>query len=66
MYVQTPRNEPRNKWRSTYIARDKVSLKIPVYLTEGHYDDHGEQLMEYVRKGGGLIGTLYKQISQMF
>ena len=38
------------------MARDKISSKIPVYLTEGHYDDHGEELMEYVRNGGGLIG----------
>ena len=26
-----------------------------VYITEGHYDDHGEDVVEYVRRGGGLI-----------
>ena len=25
-------------------------------MTEGHYDDYGERLMDYVRAGGGLIG----------
>ena len=57
-YIQSERRVPRNKWRSTYIAREKVSIKIPVYMTEGHYDDYGEELMEYVRGGGGLIGNL--------
>ena len=32
-------------------------MSTPVYVTEGHYDDHGEHVMEYVRKGGGLIGN---------
>ena len=61
-YTQVERRVPRSKWRSTYVARDKISSKIPVYLTEGHYDDHGEELMEYVRNGGGLIGNDYRFI----
>ena len=40
------------------MTRDKLSMNIPVYLTEGQYDDHGEDVMEYVRNGGGLIGNI--------
>ena len=56
VYAQVERREPRHKWRSVYLSRDKLSINIPVYVTEAHYDDHSEPLMEYVRKGGGLIG----------
>ena len=56
VYAQVERREPRHKWRSVYFSRDKLSINIPVYVTEAHYDDHSEHLMEYVRKGGGLIG----------
>ena len=56
VYAQVERREPRHKWRSVYLSRDKLSINIPVYVTEAHYDDHSEHLMEYVRKGGGLIG----------
>ena len=58
-YAQVERRVPRSKWRSTYVARGNVFSRIPVYLTEGHYDDHGEVLMEYVRNGGGLIGMIF-------
>ena len=26
-----------------------------VYITEGHYDDHADQVVNYVKNGGGLI-----------
>ena len=26
-----------------------------IFITEGHYEDHADHLMEYVRDGGGLI-----------
>ena len=39
----------------TYINRTEISNAIKIYITEGHYDDHADHLMEYVRNGGGLI-----------
>ena len=26
-----------------------------MYMTQGHYGDHNDQLLEYVRQGGGLV-----------
>ena len=38
-----------------YLDRKELSGDIPVYITEGHYEDHADHLMEYVKQGGGLI-----------
>ena len=39
----------------TYIERDKINKDFDVYITEGHYEDHADHLMEYVKNEGGLI-----------
>ena len=39
----------------TYVSRNDLTTDIPVYITEGHYDDHADHLMDYVKNGGGLI-----------
>ena len=39
----------------TYVDRNDINQEHPVYITEGHYEDHADHLMEYVRNGGGLI-----------
>lgn len=39
----------------SYVSRDNVTKDIPVYITEGHYEDHADHLIEYVKNGGGLI-----------
>ena len=39
-----------------FVGRDKlVQENPPFYVTEGHYEDNSEALLEYVRAGGGLI-----------
>ena len=39
-----------------FITRDKLlAVNPPFYITQAHYDDHREDLLEYVRRGGGLI-----------
>ena len=39
-----------------FVSRDKlVEEKPQFYVTEGHYGDHSQDLLEYVRSGGGLI-----------
>ena len=39
-----------------YLLGFKEQYSGPqVYITEGHYDDHGEDVVEYVRRGGGLV-----------
>lgn len=39
-----------------FVKREHVLVSNPsVYITEGHYDDHSEKLLRYVRNGGGLI-----------
>ena len=66
-YTMRVRQEPRYAWRGTYrsrtsyitkYSRDKMSSgggSVPVYITEGHYDDQADQLMDHVKAGGGLI-----------
>ena len=39
------------------MARDKLRSDVDVYMTEAHYDDYAENIMEFVKNGGGLIGT---------
>ena len=39
-----------------WVTRDNLLKVNPKsYITEGHYDDNRESLLEYVRNGGGLI-----------
>ena len=47
---QTPYSFP-----VTYVERNSISQAMKIYLTEGHYDDHADHLMEYVRNGGALV-----------
>jgi len=40
----------------TRLARDKLLKVRPrVYITEAHYAQHSETLLQYVREGGGLV-----------
>ena len=39
----------------TYMDRNELSKSTKIYITEGHYDDYADHLMEYVRNGGGLV-----------
>ena len=39
-----------------YIQRRNLLKKNPpFYITQGHYDEHSDILLEYVKNGGGLI-----------
>eukprot|EP00092_Neocalanus_flemingeri_P033677 GFUD01036610.1.p1 GENE.GFUD01036610.1~~GFUD01036610.1.p1 ORF type:complete len:423 (+),score=58.41 GFUD01036610.1:52-1320(+) len=39
-----------------FVKREHILVSRPaVYITEGHYDDHADKLLTYVRDGGGLI-----------
>ena len=39
-----------------FVSRENlVQENPPFYVTEGHYEDNSEALLEYVRAGGGLI-----------
>ena len=39
-----------------FIPRqDLLARSPPMYMTQGHYGDHNDQLLEYVRQGGGLV-----------
>lgn len=39
-----------------FVKREHLLISNPqVYITEGHYDDKAEDLLTYVRNGGGLI-----------
>jgi len=51
--VKRTRRDP--PFEVTYIDRDKINQDYPVYITEGHYEDHADHLMEYVRNGGSMI-----------
>jgi hypothetical protein len=38
------------------VKREHLVISNPsVYITEGHYDDNADNLLNYVRNGGGLI-----------
>ena len=54
-YMDVRRTRRRLPFHVSYVSRDKVTSDIPVYITEGHYEDHADHLMDYVRNGGGLI-----------
>ena len=53
MDVRRTRKDP--PFPVTFLDRNKLSADIPVYITEGHYEDHADHMMEYVKNGGGLI-----------
>ena len=39
-----------------FLSRSRLlEVKPPMYVTQGHYDEGSEQVLEYVRRGGGLI-----------
>ena len=39
-----------------FVSRENICQEKPeFYITEGHYEDNSECLLEYVRTGGGLI-----------
>ena len=41
--------------REDLLHSQVQSLEPQVYITEGHYEDHCEDVVEYVRRGGGLV-----------
>lgn len=40
---------------STLTRKQLLSDEVPVFITDGHSDDDADVVLEYVRKGGGLI-----------
>ena len=45
----------RDPFPVKYVGRGEVTGDMSVYITNGHYEDHVDHLMEYVKHGGGLI-----------
>ena len=41
--------------REDLLHSQAQSPEPQVYITEGHYEDHCEDVVEYVRRGGGLV-----------
>ena len=41
--------------RENLLQSQAESPEPQVYITEAHYEDHWEEVVEYVRRGGGLI-----------
>ena len=54
-YTQVERRAmPQHDCR--FVSRENlVQENPPFYVTEGHYEDNSQALLEYVRTGGGLI-----------
>jgi len=49
----------RYPFEKTAVKRDQLMSNKEttprIYITEGHYDDHSDCVLDYVRNGGGLI-----------
>ena len=53
--LRPPFDDMNSVGRQHLLGFQELSTGPQVYITEGHYDDHGEDVIEYVRRGGGLI-----------
>jgi len=53
--LKPPFDDMNSVGRQYLLGFQKLSTGPQVYITEGHYDDHKEDVIEYVRRGGGLI-----------
>merc|ERR1711963_279317 len=54
-HLKQPFDDMNQVGRQNLLDFQEQVEEPQVYITEGHYDDHGENVVEYVRRGGGLI-----------
>jgi len=55
-YVKVGKNLLDERVCNQFVKREEILTVGPsVYISRGHYDDHYEKLLTYVRNGGGLI-----------
>jgi len=54
-HLKQPFDDMNQVGRQSLLDFQEQVEEAQVYITEGHYDDHGENVVEYVRRGGGLI-----------
>jgi len=54
-HLKQPFDDMNQVGRQNLLHFQEQVEEAQVYITEGHYDDHGENVVEYVRRGGGLI-----------
>ena len=54
-HLKQPFDDMESVCRQFLLHYQEISLEPLVYITEGHYDDFREDVVEYVRRGGGLV-----------
>ena len=54
-HLKPPFDDMKTVCRQFLLDYQEISLEPQVYITEGHYDDYREDVVEYVRRGGGLV-----------
>ena len=54
-HLKQPFDDMKSVCRQFLLHYQEISLEPLVYITEGHYDDYREDVVEYVRRGGGLV-----------
>ena len=53
--LKQPFDDMKSVCRQFLLDFQEISSEPQVYITEGHYDDYREDVVEYVRRGGGLV-----------
>ena len=54
-HLKQPFDDMKSVCRQFLLDFQEISMEPQVYITEGHYDDYREDVIEYVRRGGGLV-----------
>merc|ERR1711963_263405 len=54
-HLKQPFDDMANVCRQFLLDFQEICLEPQMYITEGHYDDYREDVIEYVRRGGGLV-----------